>query len=171
MQSENFATMRAGENESSINSQLETLWGKTWKFWKPGLSSAPHSALGQFQGDRLMKKAKTARKQKLPPLDNKDEVRSPEPSTLSGEILAKPARHATRGTGADSAGQSGDLQDLSREESADSESVEELVAEGQYREAEIISAIEEADDPDQREVHTREVSQDDVPEEYRDDRR
>jgi len=118
-----------------------------------------------------MKKAKTARKQKLPPLDNKDEVRSPEPSTLSGEILAKPARHATRGTGADSAGQSGDLQDLSREESADSESVEELVAEGQYREAEIISAIEEADDPDQREVHTREVSQDDVPEEYRDDRR
>ena len=44
-------------------------------------------------------------------------------------------------TGAASAGQSGDLQDLPSRPSADSESVEELVAEGQYREAEIVAEV------------------------------
>jgi hypothetical protein len=68
-----------------------------------------------------------------------------------------------------SAGQSGDLQGLSRSDNTDSESVEELVAEGQYREAEIVSAVEEADDGDQRELRPREVREDDVPEKYRDD--
>jgi len=117
---------------------------------------------------RFMRKTKSSRKRIPPQPEVIDKVHSPEPSTLSGNTFAKPPRRASRGTGADSAGQSGDLQDLSRSESTDSESVEELVAEGQYREAEIISAVEEADDPDQRELHPREVRQDDVPEEYRD---
>lgn len=120
-------------------------------------------------GRRPMKKTKSSRKQTPPSSEVVDKVRSPEPSTLGGNTFARPSRRAARGTGADSAGQAGDLQDLSRHESTDSESVEELVAEGQYREAEIISAVEEADDPDQRELHPREVLQDDVPEEYRDE--
>jgi hypothetical protein len=51
----------------------------------------------------------------------------------------------------------------------DSESVEELVEEGQAYEADAISGVEEALDPDQGEVHTHEVPEDDVPEEYLDE--
>jgi hypothetical protein len=70
----------------------------------------------------------------------------------------------------ESAGQSGDTQGLSDIEEADSESVEELAEEGQADEAEVIDAIENAPDPDVSEVRTREVPEDDVPEEYQDDR-
>ena len=69
----------------------------------------------------------------------------------------------------ESAGQSGDTQGLSDIEEADSESVEELVEEGQYEEAEVIDAVENAPDPDVSEVRTREVPEDDVPEEYQDE--
>jgi hypothetical protein len=67
-----------------------------------------------------------------------------------------------------SAGQSGDLQGLSRVESADSESVDELLEEGNAFEAEVVSGVEDAGDSGEREVHTHEVSEDDVPEEYLD---
>jgi len=53
---------------------------------------------------------------------------------------------------------------------ADSESVEELAEEGQDFEAEIVDAVEGAPDPDQGEIKTREIPEDDVPEEYEDDR-
>ena len=62
--------------------------------------------------------------------------------------------------------QSGDTQGLSRDEQANSESVEELAADGQSFEAEAVSSVEDADDPDVHEVKTREVPQDDVPREY-----
>jgi len=64
--------------------------------------------------------------------------------------------------------ESGDLQGLSRVEEADSESVDELLEEGNSFEAGIVSGVEEADDAGVREVHTREVPEDDVPEEYLD---
>jgi hypothetical protein len=70
--------------------------------------------------------------------------------------------------GAASGGQSGDTQGLSQIEEADSESVEELVEEGQYFEAEAVSGVEDAKDPDQGEVTTSEVPEDDVPLEYTD---
>lgn len=90
------------------------------------------------------------------------EPHSPEPSTLSGEVIGRrvPARPA-RGTGLASAGQSGDLQGLSRTADADSESVEELVEEGQFFEAEVIAGVEDASDADLGEVHTHEVPEDD----------
>jgi hypothetical protein len=47
--------------------------------------------------------------------------------------------------------------------------VEELVEEGQAREAAAISGVEDAPDADQGEVRTREVPEDDVPEEYKDE--
>jgi hypothetical protein len=72
-----------------------------------------------------------------------------------------------RGLGAASAGQSGDTQGLSRRDYLDSESVEELLEEGQYMEAEALSGVEGARDPDQGEVRTRQFSEDDVPEEYK----
>lgn len=73
-----------------------------------------------------------------------------------------------RGLGPDSAGQSGDTQGLSDVAEAGSESVEELVEEGQSFEAEVISGVENAADPDVAEVHTKQVPEDDVPSEYLD---
>jgi hypothetical protein len=67
-----------------------------------------------------------------------------------------------------SAGQSGDLQGLSGHEGADSESVDELLEEGNAFEADVVSGVESADDADEQEVHTHEVSEDDVPGEYLD---
>jgi hypothetical protein len=112
------------------------------------------------------KKQRRAGKRTLPtPLR---ETQSPAPSTLNGGIFpALEADRSRRGTGAQSAGQSGDLQGLSRR-NVDSESVEELAAEGQSYEAELLSGVEDALDPDQGELRTREVPIDDVPEEYTD---
>ena len=70
------------------------------------------------------------------------------------------------GRGARSGGQSGSLQGLSDVESADSESVDELIEEGNAFEAEVVKGVEDA--PDEEEVHTHEVPEDDVPEEYDD---
>ena len=72
-------------------------------------------------------------------------------------------------SGPDSAGQSGDLQGLSEVESADSESVDELIEEGNAFEAGVVSGVEDAGRRGEREVHTREVPEDDVPGEYLDD--
>jgi hypothetical protein len=67
---------------------------------------------------------------------------------------------------ADSGGQSGDTQGLSDVAEAGSESVAELVEEGQSFEAEAISGVENAPDADVAEVHTKQVPEDDVPSEY-----
>jgi hypothetical protein len=64
--------------------------------------------------------------------------------------------------------QSGDLQGLSNIEGADSESVAELIEEGNAFEADAVAGVEHAGDTDQKEVRTHEVPQDDVPGEYRD---
>jgi hypothetical protein len=67
--------------------------------------------------------------------------------------------------GPGSAGQSGDDMGLSTTEGAGSESVAELVEEGQYFEAEAVSGMERPY-PDEGEVRTHEVPEDDVPFEY-----
>ena len=71
-----------------------------------------------------------------------------------------------KGLGPGSAGQSGDTQGLSDVAEAGAESVEELVEEGQSFEADVISGVEDAPDPDVAEVHTKQVPEDDVPPEY-----
>jgi len=65
--------------------------------------------------------------------------------------------------------QSGDLQGLSNIEAADSESVDELLEEGNAFEADVLSGVENADDAEGKEVHTHEVPEDDVPGEYLDE--
>jgi len=65
-------------------------------------------------------------------------------------------------------GQSGDLQGLSNIEGADSESVSELIEQGNAFEADAVSGVEHAGDTDEKEVRTHEVPQDDVPGEYLD---
>jgi len=67
-----------------------------------------------------------------------------------------------------SAGQSGSLQGLSDQPEAAPESVDELLEEGNSLEAEVIEGVENAPEPDQGEVRTHEVPEDDVPEEYLD---
>jgi hypothetical protein len=69
---------------------------------------------------------------------------------------------ARAGTGA------GDYEGISAVAAVDSESAEELLEEGQAFEAGIISGVEDAADPDEAEVTTHEVPQDDVPNEYDD---
>lgn len=65
-----------------------------------------------------------------------------------------------------SGGQSGDLQGLSDIEGANSESVDELLEEGNAFEADAVKGVEDAGD--EGEVHTHEVPEDDVPDEYLD---
>jgi hypothetical protein len=68
-----------------------------------------------------------------------------------------------------SGGQSGDLQGLSDRETVDSESVDELVEEGNAFEAGIVSGVEDSAGREGKEVRTREVPEDDVPGEYLDE--
>ncbi len=75
---------------------------------------------------------------------------------------------APEGLSARSGGQSGDLQGLSSLQGADSESVDELLEEGNAFEAEAVKGVQDAGDADEGEVHSHEVPQDDVPGEYRD---
>jgi hypothetical protein len=84
-------------------------------------------------------------------------------SESSADVVA----YKTRGLGANSAGQSGDTQGLPGTAVGDSESMEELLEEGQTFEAEVLDGVENARDADKSEVRTREVPEDDVPEEYR----
>ncbi|MGA8152177.1 MAG: hypothetical protein WB952_14580 [Terriglobales bacterium] len=97
----------------------------------------------------------------------------------SAVATRKPARTKTRrrdtvafvgkGPASRSGEQAGDLQGLSNIEGADSESVDELLEEGNAFEAGVVAGVEEAGNPGVREVHTREVPEDDVPGEYLDD--
>jgi hypothetical protein len=75
-----------------------------------------------------------------------------------------------RGLGARSGGQSGDLQGLSGVEGAASESVEELLEEGNAYEADIVKGVEDAQNADENEVKTHEVPEDDIPGEYLDEK-
>jgi len=69
---------------------------------------------------------------------------------------------------AESGVRSADFEGLSRAEQAESENVNELVEEGNVFEAGAVAGVEEADNADEKEVHTRELPEDDVPEEYLD---
>ncbi len=75
---------------------------------------------------------------------------------------------ALEGPGARSGAQSGDLQGLSNVEGADTESVDELLEEGNAFEADVVAGVERAD-TDEKEVRTHEVPEDDLPGEYLDE--
>jgi hypothetical protein len=80
---------------------------------------------------------------------------------IVGSVAFEPA-----GLGARSGGQAGDLQGLSDRGRASSESVDELLEEGNAFEAEIVKGVEDV--ADEEEVRTHEVPEDDVPGEYLD---
>lgn len=64
--------------------------------------------------------------------------------------------------------QFGDVRGLSNLERTDSESVAELLEEGNSFEAGVVKGVEDAEDADETEVRTHQVPQDDVPDEYQD---
>jgi hypothetical protein len=99
-----------------------------------------------------------------------EEIHSPMRSSLGGGggDFGVEQKRPRRGMGSDAAGQSGDTEGISSDEEVDSESVEELLEEGQSFEAEVVSGVENARPADQGGVRTHEVPEDDVPGEYED---
>jgi hypothetical protein len=112
-------------------------------------------------------KSKAALKKKARKIRTAPKKKSRKKKILERGISAEAVAYKTRGLGANSAGQSGDTQGLPGTAVGDSESVEELLEEGQTFEAEVLEGVENARDADKSEVKTREVPEDDVPEEYR----
>src|SRR5229473_1462306 len=110
-------------------------------------------------------------KKKAPP--RKAEVKTK--GALQKQLLGKSqsvdtVAFALEGLGARAGEQSGDLQGLSNVQGADSESVDELLEEGNAFEADVVKGVEDAGDADEGEVRTHEVPQDDVPGKYLDKR-
>jgi hypothetical protein len=115
---------------------------------------------------KIVAKKKSAPKKKAA-AKRKSARRKAAPSRRGVQEVVNPVTiRGRRGLGAASGGQSGDTQGLSQRESVDSESVTELAEEGQDFEAEVVSGVENAKDPDEGEVTTTEVPEDDVPPEY-----
>jgi hypothetical protein len=71
-------------------------------------------------------------------------------------------------TGAASAGQSGDLQGLPWREESDSESVQELIEEGQFYEASVVDAVENAPSAEDGPLRPHRRREDDLRPEYAD---
>jgi hypothetical protein len=86
----------------------------------------------------------------------KRQARSPEPLSEPSENIESTAE------------QSGDLQGLSETPTSSPESVRELVEDGQYYEAAVVSGIEDAEDADAGPVRVHRRKMDDVPAEYTD---
>ena len=135
---------------------------------KPTLKKKPATKKKPMAKGKPAAKKKLAAKKK--PAGKKAAKRKPASAkkTSRRQITNPIQASGRRGLGPESGGQSGDTQGLSRREYVDSESVEELLEEGQYIEAEAISGVENAKDPDEGEVTTSEIPEDDVPEEYTD---
>jgi hypothetical protein len=119
-------------------------------------------------------------KKKAPPKKAQMKMKAGGKKTTSGKTASAPKKQvrekshsvdtvafAPEGLGPRSGEQSGDLQGLSNVEGADSQSVDELLEEGNAFEADVVKGVEDAGDADQEEVRTHEVPQDDVPDEYK----
>ena len=97
---------------------------------------------------RMKVSGKKATGLKTGPLENQVQEESRSVDTVA---------FAREGLRAQSGEQSGDLQGLSNIQSADSESVDELLEQGNAFEAEVVTGVEDAEDADEGEVRTHEV--------------
>ena len=120
-------------------------------------------------------KAKTAKKKRADPTSRKkatskasDNRKKRASISPEREIKREMRNRNLASSRAESGVRSADFEGLSRAERANSESVDELVEEGNVFEAGAVAGVEEADDADEKEVHTHELPEDDVPEEYLD---
>src|ERR1700677_2761513 len=122
--------------------------------------ASPKKAVAKKKASKTSKKKKATGAKTASAPDNRTRKRSQErrPPAFSRE-MSRPR----------SGEQSGDLQGLSDIEGADSESVDELLEEGNAFEAGVVGGVEDAGAHEGGEVHTHEVPEDDVPGEYLDD--
>jgi len=140
---------------------------------KKSKSNRVKSKIGAAKRTKKASRNKQARRPKAP-VKKKQSIKKASPQTKPTRKRKAPQRRVQRlesswgREGAVSGRQSGDLEGLSRTAQADSESVDELVEEGNIVEAGAVAGVEEADDQDTKEVHTHEVPEDDVPDEYLD---
>ena len=148
-------TARMATKDKTKKKQTKTTAGKKTAPMKKALQKKPAKK-------RVNSKKKVAKKKAVPKNAGalKKQVRG------KSQIVDTVA-FAPEGLGARAGGQSGDLQGLSNVEGADSESVDELLEEGNAFVAEVVKGVEDAGDADEGEVRTHEVPQDDVPGEYR----
>ena len=109
-------------------------------------------------------KKKSAAKRRTAPTKRAGRLRQAAMGSQNVETVQMKPRALRAGAGAGG----GDFGGVSTVESVDSESADELLEEGQAFEAGIVSGVEDPPDADQGPVKTREVPEDDVPEEYRD---
>jgi hypothetical protein len=114
---------------------------------------------------KVTSRGRSAKKKSAKKVTAKKRVRSRKTRKLTQPESAVFEQGAVRSR---SGAQSGDLQGLRDIEGADSESVDELIEEGNAFEADVVAGVEHADEDQEREVHTHEVPEDDVPEEYLD---
>lgn len=125
-------------------------------------------------GKKAKQKSKKVSKKKVVPRKKK--------ASVSKKKAAKRVSRRAQGGGSSrraSTRQAVFLQDLpspddvglSNTAGADSESVDELLDEGNAFEAGVVSGVERADNSEGKEVRTKEVPEDDVPDEYLDNER
>ena len=155
-----MARKKAARKKKTVGRKKPTLKKKIAKTAgnkKKAVAGKKSSAKGKPTVKKRAAKKKSATKKK--PVAKKATRRR-------AEVINPVTPTGRRGLGPESGGQSGDTQGLSRRSYDDSESVEELMEEGQYMEAEAVSGVENARDADQGEVRTTQFPEDDVPEEY-----
>jgi hypothetical protein len=124
-------------------------------------------------GNKLAVKKKLAKRKVLPKASSKKKAGGKKAAARKQRARGKSQNvydvsPTIEGLEARSGGQSGDLQGLSSAQGADSESVDELLEEGNAFEAEVVKGVQDAGDADEGEVRTHEVPEDDVPGEYLD---
>ena len=129
---------------------------------KAKLGAKKATAKAKLSARKKASKQKAARK----PASPRRPARQPEIVFGRRSVETVPEERQARVAAAGAGG--GDFGGASVAESVDSESADELLEEGQTFEAGVVSGVEDAPDPDQGEVRTHEVPQDDVPEEYDD---
>jgi hypothetical protein len=148
---------------------------------KPKKSSASHRKVAKKASGKKLATKKAASKKRTAPKKAAAKTKSIAKKTQSVAAKSAPKKQIQRNprvgdeqvssmdSRTRSGGQSGDLQGLSDIDRADSESVDELLEEGNAFEAGIVEGVEEAGDRESSEVHTHEVPEDDVPGEYLDE--
>jgi hypothetical protein len=127
----------------------------------PKRGAKKNTAKAKLSTKRKAPKRKAARTARRKPARRRQVV-------LGGQSAADTVQLKPRARTAASGAGGGDFGGVSTVEDFDSESADELLEEGQTFEAGIVSGVENARDPDQGEVRTREVLEDDVPKEYDD---
>lgn len=123
---------------------------------------APKKKTASKKKSKKRNSAKRVQKAKVRKPLNKKSNKLTRRSPRSSTSLPNEAAPMSKGPGSRAAGQSGDIEGLSDSESVDSESVAELVEEGQDFEAELVGAVENAPEPDEGELDA-EIPKDDDP--------